>query len=104
MALSARQNLMARAYLAISAKLGGWGKDSSQDGAHYIDASLNGAKSKGVICGNCVFWKTPNRCTIVRGDIEREGVCKLSIIPPENIKESPLVTLRGHRRLSGTIG
>ena len=104
MALSARQNLLARSYLAIAAKLGAWSKDTSQNGAHYIEASLNGAKGKGIACQNCVFWKAPNSCAIVKGSIEREGACRLGIIPEERVKEAPLVTLRGRGRVSGSIG
>ena len=104
MALSARQNLLARSYLAIAAKLGAWSKDSSQDGAHYIDASLNGAKDKGIACHNCVFWKASGGCVIVKGQIGREAICKLNIIDPERIKQPPVVTLRGRGRISGSIG
>ena len=104
MSLSSRQNLLARSYLAIAAKLGAWSKDKSNEGAYYIEASLNGAKDKGVVCANCVFWKTPNRCAIVKGGIERDGICKLNVIPAERLKADPLVTLRGHGRVSGSIG
>lgn len=104
MPLTARQNLVARSYLAIAAKLGPWLKDKTTEGAYYIEASLNGAKDKGAVCANCVFWKTPNRCAIVKGSIEREGICKLNVITSERLKGEPLVTLRGHGRVSGSIG
>lgn len=104
MSLSARQNLLARSYLAIVAKLGPWPKDATNEGAYYIESSLNGAKDKGVACKNCVFWKSPNKCAIVRGSIEANAICRLSIIDPERVKAQPLVTLRGQGRISGSIG
>jgi hypothetical protein len=104
MSLSARQNLLARSYLAIAAKLGAWSKDKTNEGAYYIEASLNGAKDKGAVCANCVFWKAPSKCAIVKGTIERDGICKLNVIPDDRLKSEPLVTLRGHGRVSGSIG
>jgi hypothetical protein len=104
MALTARQNLLARTYLAIAAKLGAWSKDKGTEGAHYIEASLNGAKDKGAVCQNCVFWKAPNKCAIVRGSIEPLGICKLNVIDPDRMRGPVQVTLRGHGRVSGSIG
>jgi hypothetical protein len=104
MPLTARQNLVARSYIAISAKLGPWLKDKTTEGAYYIESSLNGAKDKGAVCANCVFWKAPNKCVIVKGAIERDGICKMNVIPNDRLKDEPLVTLRGHGRVSGSIG
>ena len=103
MAISARQNLMARAYLAIAAKVGPWEKGNGAEGAAYVPASLNSAKAAGFACHNCVFWKAPKGCAIVKGEIEREAICRLHVISDERLVRAGVrPTPRG--RVQGDIG
>lgn len=96
MAYSARQNLMIRAFLAIAAKVGQWSKDAGSEGAGYLAPLVNNARAAGFVCSNCAFFKTPNGCAIVKGPIDREGVCRLHIIP-----QSRLVPLSRGQSVAG---
>jgi hypothetical protein len=85
MALTARQDLMARASILIANKVGEWDKGIGADGAHYVPASANPDAGRGLICANCVFYRGVNGCGIVRGEIEPKAVCRLYIIPEERL-------------------
>ncbi len=82
---SARQNLMIRAYLAIAAKVGAWSKDAGSEGAGYLAPPNNNARQAGFRCENCAFFRPANGCTIVKGTIERDGVCRLHVIPQDRL-------------------
>lgn len=94
---------MARAYLAIAAKVGPWDKGSGSEGAAYSPASLNNAKAQGFACHNCVFWRAPKGCQIVKGEIEREGLCRLVVIPQDRLKQAG-VRPRVGARIQGEVG
>ena len=79
--LTAKQDLMVRATLAVAAKTGQFDKTRGPAGAQYVPALMNSAKSDGFACHECAFWLEDRRCAVVRGDIEPEGLCKLNVIP-----------------------
>lgn len=86
MAFSARQDLLIRSLLAITAKMGPFARDAGSEGAGYVDASLNTGAPKGFKCENCAFFRAPKACAIVRGNIERGGVCRLYVIQQERLR------------------
>jgi hypothetical protein len=78
--LSPRQQAMSDSYNDIVNVFGLFDKSDGPDGAHYIAAKDNGFKDKGIRCDGCVFWQGPNGCSIVSGNIEPAGACKLWVI------------------------
>lgn len=80
---SGRQEEMIASYEAIALELGQWSQGISESGAHYAPESPY--DDEGIKCEHCVFYKPDTgMCTIVSGNINPEGICKLWIIP-ENI-------------------
>ena len=73
--LSAKFDYIARSLQAVTAKLGQIPPDNTVD--------VN--KTKGQMCRNCVFFRAPYACTIVRAKIDQEGLCRFNIIPPEKV-------------------
>jgi hypothetical protein len=106
MAYTARQDLMIRAYLAIVAKLGPFTRDAGSEGAGYVEAVKNTGAPTGFKCENCAFFRAPKGCAIMRGPVERAGVCRLYVIPQEKLKapepakapQKPLGRIVGHVR------
>ena len=96
MAFNARQNLMIRANHLIAAKLGPWDKGIGEDGAHYMSPAQNGFRASGMVCHNCAFWREGGGCSIVAGNVEAEGLCKLWVIPESRLAE-PLPVLKSGR-------
>ncbi len=95
---SARQNLMIRANLLITQKLGPWDKGIGEDGAHYMSPAQNPFQSSGLACHNCAFWREGGGCTIVNGNIEREGLCKLWVISEDRLRRGPAALQAGRPR------
>lgn len=85
MAVTARQDLMIRAYLAIVAKVGPFSRDAGSEGAGYVEPKANYGAPIGFRCENCVFFRGPKACTIMKGAVERAGVCRLYVIPQEKL-------------------
>lgn len=83
--LTARQNLLIRAQLAIAQKLGPWRRDVEADGAGYIGPEANAGFEQGFACGNCVFFQPGNRCAIVKGRIDEGGLCRFHVIPNDRL-------------------
>jgi hypothetical protein len=100
MAFTARQDLMIRAYLAIVAKVGLFTKDAGSEGAGYVDSSLNTGAQLGFKCENCAFFRGPKACSIMRGAVDRSGVCRLYVIQQERLKQVPL-SAAPRRRVTG---
>ena len=98
MGFSNRQKMLMNSMVGIANVMGKWPKDKTPNGAYYISAAMNGAKDKGAMCANCVFWQGDNSCSIVEGNIEPGGACKLGIIGEERLVAMPIVTLRGMTR------
>lgn len=93
---NARQNLMIRSSLLISAKLGPWDKGIGADGAHYMSSAQNVFQASGMICRNCAFWREGGGCAIVAGHVEAEGLCKLWVIDEARVRGN-VVPLRSGR-------
>jgi hypothetical protein len=103
MAFTARQDLMIRAYLAIAAKVGLWAKDAGSEGAGYVESSLNTGAPAGFKCENCAFFRGPKACTIVKGIVDRSGVCRLYVIQQDKLKKIPLAATP-RSRIDGSTG
>ena len=100
MAFTARQDLMIRAYLAIVAKVGLFTRDAGSEGAGYVDASLNTGALLGFKCENCAFFRGPKACSIMKGPVDRSGVCRLYVIQQDRLKNVPL-SASPRRRVEG---
>jgi hypothetical protein len=84
--LNERQSDLAEAYYEIVMEYGQFDQTYGANGAHYGDGSNNPFKSEGLKCGSCIFYED-GACSIVSGQIDPEGVCKLWIIAGD-IEES----------------
>jgi len=87
--LNDRQQDQAEAVFELVLEYGMFDQSSKANGAHYAPGSANPFKAQGLMCQNCIFFNenTGNQCMIVEGVIEPEAVCKMWIIPEENIVE-----------------
>lgn len=96
MAFTARQDLMIRAYLAITAKVGPFSRDAGSEGAGYVEAKANYGAAIGFKCENCAFFRAPKGCMVMKGPVERAGVCRLYVIPQDKLgKPKPMPSIRG---------
>lgn len=100
--LSAKFDYIARSLQAVTAKLGQLPPDNTVEGAAYVGPAENALKAKGQMCRNCVFFRAPYACTIVRAKIDQEGICRFNIIPPEKVVAEAQTADK--RRLSAIIG
>lgn len=109
MALTARQDLMVRSQLAIAAKLGPWTKDAGSEGAAYVSATVNPNGAAGLKCENCLFFRAPTHCNIVKGQVERGALCRLYVIPqdklgPKKAEKPTSVSAAPRNRFEGSVG
>ena len=89
MELNPRQQDMAEDLAEIVMEYGQFDQGYGANGAHYADGSKNVFKSDNIMCGNCIFFdENNNKCLVVSGNIDPEGVCKLWIIPEEEFTET----------------
>jgi hypothetical protein len=89
-ALSDRQKEMAENTAELAMEFGMFKQDSSANGAHYFDGSKNPFKAEGIKCYNCIFFnENANQCIVVEGQIDPEGLCKLWVIPEDELIEQP---------------
>jgi uncharacterized protein len=72
---------LAESYEGIAEEYGPF----SQESAHYV--ADNPFASRGIKCGNCVFFEGEGRCYIVAGDIAPDAICKLWVIPEDKMSE-----------------
>lgn len=73
------------AMLGIVQEFGKFGSEGSNVFVNYLTPDENMDKEIGVKCGNCVFHQMTDEgieCSAVAGEIEEDGVCRLSMIPP----------------------
>ena len=103
MTYSARQNLLIRAYLAVVAKVGAFTRDVGSEGAAYVPAAKNTGTSRGFNCENCAFWRSPNKCSIVKGPVERHGICRLNVIPQERLVQQSIGNGTGIGRIRAEV-
>ena len=81
-ALNEHNMVLQESYTAIVSELGKF----TQSDAHYM--TENPFAATGIKCANCVFYSA-GMCSIVEGEIADEAICKLWIIQPEMITETP---------------
>lgn len=103
MAYTARQDLLIRSLLAITAKVGQFTRDAGSEGAGYVTASLNYGAPVGFKCENCAFFRAPKSCVIMKGAVERAGVCRLYVIQQDKLKKSPSTPAAPKSRLEGGV-
>lgn len=92
--LSDRQIAQAASNLAIVDDFGQYDQTSGPDGSCYWDGSDNQWQSDGIMCQNCIFFQDPDGdpssgdegCILVAGSIDGEGLCKLWVIPGEELE------------------
>ena len=73
------------AMLGVVGEFGKFGAEGSNVFVNYLTPDENVDKEIGVKCGNCVFHQMTDEgieCSAVAGEIEEDGVCRLSMIPP----------------------
>ncbi len=83
--LPPRYDLLARSLVALTAKAGQFPRDSSVEGADYKPSGMNPRLAEGIACANCVFFRSPTSCIIVRGKVDSSGICRFYVIPPEKV-------------------
>lgn len=86
--LTSRQNALYSEFCAIVDEMGQFSQDASPDGCGYTMPADNALKSKGLKCGNCVFFEGGGRCHLVQGDIAVDGLCKLWIIEGLKVRKA----------------
>ena len=84
--LSNRQLEQVQAYYEISNEYGQWKQGRGSEGAHYFGGENNPFIDEQIICGNCVFYLPEERCQIVMGSIDWDGLCKLWVIPNNELE------------------
>ena len=82
--ICARQRAQIVAYKLIARTAGQWERDANNEGAHYIEK--HPFRDEGIVCANCVFYRGPRACEIVKGEIDPMGICKLWVIPDMYLK------------------
>lgn len=70
----------------IAVENGPW-EQSGPAGAHYI--ADNPFAEGGIRCQNCVFWNEGGSCDVVSGKIDPNAICKLWVIPEEQLAAKP---------------
>ena len=88
--LSPRQQDMVEHTLEVVDEYGDYDQGSGANGAHYFDGTKNVFKSENIMCGNCIFFNEEvQKCLVVAGNIDPEGLCKLWVIPEDELSETP---------------
>ena len=83
--LEGDEKALVDAMLGVVQEYGKFGSETSSVYVNYTPASQNEDASIGVKCGNCVFHAMTEDgivCSAIDAEIEEEGVCRLSMIPP----------------------
>jgi DNA-binding ferritin-like protein len=66
----------------ITEKYGKFDDDNTGVWAGYTPAYENEDNAKiGVKCGNCVFFNSPNGCSIIEAEVEDGGLCRFAVLP-----------------------
>lgn len=94
---------MMRALMAIVAKVGAFSRDAGSEGAGYVEAAKNTGAAAGFRCESCAFFRAPAGCGIVKGKIERHGICRLHVIPQERLVKETVEAAVGNRTGLGRI-
>jgi hypothetical protein len=83
------------ALLGVVEEYGKLGSEGSTVFPNYIPASENIDKEIGVKCGNCVFHIGEGEdidCSAVAAEIEEDGICRFSMIPPGLVNARETIT------------
>ena len=83
--LEGDEKALVDAMLGVVQEYGRFGSEGSSVYVNYLPPAENEDKEIGVKCGNCVFSQMTEdgiACSAIDADIEEEGVCRLSMIPP----------------------
>ena len=83
--LEGDEKALVDAMLGVVQEYGKFGSESSSVFVNYTPAAENMDKEIGVKCGNCVFHIREDDgfdCSAVSAEIEEDGLCRLSMIPP----------------------
>jgi hypothetical protein len=76
------ENDLAQALIEITQKYGKFNDDNTGVWAGYTPAAENVENAKiGVKCGNCVFFNSPNGCSIIDSEVEDGGLCRFAVLP-----------------------
>jgi hypothetical protein len=81
--------------LSVVSEYGKLGSEDSTVFVNYTPAAQNEDKAIGVKCGNCVFHQMTEdgiECSAIDAEIEEEGVCRFSMIPPGLVTTPTTVT------------
>lgn len=80
---------LADALQLIADKYGKFNDDNTGIWAGYTPASENEENAKiGVKCGNCVFYKAPNGCSIIVAEVQDGGLCRFAVLPDGSVNAS----------------
>lgn len=83
--LEGDEKALVDAMIGVVREYGKFGSEGSTVYISYTPAAQNQDASIGVKCGNCVFSQMTEdgiSCSAVDAEIEENGVCRLSMIPP----------------------
>ena len=78
------------ALLSISNKYGSLDNEELGIWVGYEPASENEDASIGVKCQNCTLYSDPNGCAILSYQVEPQAKCRLAVIPPGFVSQSPM--------------
>jgi hypothetical protein len=76
-----RPTTIVHALQRVVESFGKFDQGIGDDGCHYIFAGENTFANQGIKCENCIFFRQPSSCDIVRGIIQPGGICRWWIIP-----------------------
>jgi hypothetical protein len=83
--LEGDEKALVDAMIEVVEEYGQFGSETSSVYINYTPAAENEDASIGVKCGNCVFHYDSEEgiaCSAIAADIEENGICRLSMIPP----------------------
>ena len=92
MRFSKRQLELGHEIGEIVAECGQFDQSWGPDGAYYVEGTDNPWAERGLNCANCVSYEGPRACEWVAGTIDPNGLCKLSLIPADLVRDAPLAS------------
>jgi hypothetical protein len=117
--LTPRQLAMVDSQLEIVYSFGQFDQTDGPDGVDYDGGDENDDLDEGLSCANCVFFDegsetydpsdpndldtngpdtNPGSCALVSGDIDPQGLCKLWVIPADNLNVQAAQMARKKRK------
>lgn len=100
--LEGDEKALVDAMLGVVNEFGRLGSPDSSVYVNYTPAAQNEDAEIGVKCGNCVFHAMTEdgiECSAIDAEIEENGVCRLSMIPPGlvNVRESLVIEAKTYK-------